>query len=53
LPFLVSELLDGEPLRAALDHGAERCRSVRRSTTECRLRTGWRRRTRRESFTAT
>jgi serine/threonine protein kinase len=34
MPFLVSEFLEGESLRTALDHGL--CRNVRRSTTESR-----------------
>ena len=36
-PFLVSELLEVESLRAVLDRGALPC--VRRSSTECRSRT--------------
>ena len=46
-PFLVSELLEGESLRAVLDRGALPQR--RRSNMECRSRTDWRRRTRRGS----
>ena len=50
-PFIVSELLEGESLRAALDRGV--CRSARRSNTGCRLRMGWRQRTKKASSIAT
>ncbi len=49
-PFLVSELLEGESLRALLDRAAP-CPSVKPSSTGCRLRRGWRRRTKRGSST--
>src|SRR6266404_3736521 len=48
-PFLVSELLEGESLRAVLDRGA----LPQRKTMEYRSHTGWRRRTKRGSSTAT
>ena len=49
-PFLVSELLEGETLRACWT--AERFLRAKRLTTRCRLRKGWRRRTKRASCIA-
>src|SRR5881275_2452823 len=49
-PFLVSELLEGENLRACCTTGP--CPSVRRTSMVCRSRKGWRQRTKRGSSTA-
>ena len=51
-PYVVSELLEGETLRARAS-AARRCRRARRSTTRCRSPAAWPRRTRRASSTAT
>ena len=52
LPYVVSELLDGETLRARLI-GRGHCRRRRRPRSRVRWRPGWRRPTTRASCTAT
>ena len=50
-PYIVTELLEGETLRARSPAARSRC--ARRSTTRCRSRRASRRRTRRGSSTGT